>query len=217
MQNEKLQTKCKFLLESEQKISWALSNDHRKQKKNKSPTIMTTNIFGRCHSCLVQRRRAQRFKMSSFNLSPGTKVLLASDQLSWVGGEQLRTMSRLVKNWYQFDIAKVVNSTNTHLYICLSGPPFALCHPRFSFICAGRDLSLTGSQIQYGRVRMYWRHCWKLLFYLCFQHHSCHPCGEQVPSVILTAVPGPIIGGLALAGFGTSLALQVAIVDYWNF
>ena len=37
---------------------------------------------------------------------------------------------------------------------------------------------------------------------------------EQVPSVILTAVPGPIIGGLALAGFGTSLALQVPIVDY---
>ena len=32
--------------------------------------------------------------------------------------------------------------------------------------------------------------------------------------MILTAVPGPIIGGLALAGFGTSLALQVAIVDY---
>ena len=37
---------------------------------------------------------------------------------------------------------------------------------------------------------------------------------EQVPSVILTAVPGPIIGGLALAGFGTSLALQVPIIDY---
>ena len=31
----------------------------------------------------------------------------------------------------------------------------------------------------------------------------------QVPSVILTALPGPMIGGLALAGFGTSLALQV--------
>ena len=54
----------------------------------------------------------------------------------------------------------------------------------------------------------------EIAFYLCFQHHSCHPRGQQVPSVILTAVPGPIIGGLALAGFGTSLALQVPIIDY---
>ena len=35
--------------------------------------------------------------------------------------------------------------------------------------------------------------------------------------MILTAVPGPIIGGLALAGFGTSLALQVAILIIETF
>ena len=103
------------------------------EKKNKSPTIMTTNIFGRCHSCLVQRRRAQRFKMSSFNLSPGTKVLLASDQLSWVGGEQLRTMSRLVKNWFQFDIAKVVNFNKYSSIYWSFRAPFCFVSPSVFF------------------------------------------------------------------------------------
>merc|ERR1712037_437651 len=45
-----------------------------------------------------------------------------------------------------------------------------------------------------------------LSFCLVFGFLSSAP----VPSVILTALPGPIIGGLALAGFGTSLALQGA-------
>ena len=95
--------------------------------------LTTINISGRCYSCLVQRRKAQRFKMSSFNLSPGTKVLLASDQLSWVGGEQLRTMSRLVKNWFQFDIAKVVNFNKYSSIYWSFRAPFCFVSPSVFF------------------------------------------------------------------------------------